>query len=452
MKIIIVGAGVIGINLARTLSEENHEVYLIERDEATARKVDEKLDVKVVVGNGADPDTLKEAGAESADMVIAVTLSDETNLVVCSLASAFGTKQMIARVRNASLNLALGVFGYDKFHINETINPEEVAAYSILKAVETPGAREVADFSSGRILLRAFDIPLNSPLCGQKIGELREEAFPWPFLIVAIIRNSEVLIPKGNTIIEPSERIYVLLPSTSVSEFLTFVDPAIRKPKKVIIYGASKIGEKVAQEISAYIKDVVLLEEDIQWAEEVAGRLEAVRVINGAGSEADILKEAGIEAADAFIAVSENDHSNLVSAVLAKKMGAKTTIITTQQPDYATIVRALDIDVIINPRFLAVDQILRLVRGKGISAITKFMERDAEALELVAEKDSPITQGPIKKINIPKNAIIGAICRDSEVFLANGESCIQEGETVIVFCQENAAKKIQALFTAKKIF
>jgi len=452
MRIIIVGAGIIGTNLAQALTDEQHEVYLIEKNEERANKINEKLDVKVVVGDGGDPSILRSVGAAQADLVVSATASDETNLVVSSLAAAFGAKRRIARVRKNSLNKALADLGFEKFHVDELINPEQVAAQAIVKAIEAPGACEVADFANGRILLRAFDISEKSPLCGLKIEEVKNEDFPWPLLIIAIMRDSDVLIPKGNTSIKASDRIYVLLPSPSLGEFLTFVDPNIRKPKKVIIYGANSIGEQVAAELAEHIRDIVLIEENKDRAEAAAGRLKTARVINGSPSEADILKECGIESADAFIATSNSDHSNLISAVLAKKMGAKTTVITTHHPDYMAIVDALDIDVVINPRFLAADQIRRLVRGPGISSVTKLMECNAEALELVPEENSLVTKMPLKDLSFPKNSIVGAIYRGSEVILANGNTQIKAGEGVIVFCQETAVKKLQEMFTHKNFF
>jgi trk system potassium uptake protein TrkA len=197
---------------------------------------------------------------------------------------------------------------------------------------------------------------------------------------------------------------------------------------------------------------VILIEEDTLKAEAVAGRLRSTRIINGSGSEKDILTECGVEKTDAFIATSDNDHSNLVSSMLAKKMGAKIAMITTQQPDYMSIVDAMDINVIINPHTLAVEQILHLVRGRGISSVTKLTECKSEAIELIPEEGAPITKAPIKKINFPKNAIIGAVYSESAVVLANGDTQIKAGQRVIVFCQEAAVKKIQALFTQRKFF
>ncbi len=451
MRIVIVGAGVIGANLAKELSEENHEVYVVENKEDVARKADERLDVKLVVGEGSDPRVLREAGIEDADLVIAVTTSDETNLVVCSLAAAYRTRKKIARVRNAALNRVVHEMGLAHFYIDEITNPEEVAAKAIVKAVQAPGSRDVADFASGKILLRSFSVREDSPLCGLRIEEFRQEDFPWPFLIIAINRNETTLIPKGDAVLQGQDKVYVLLPAASLGEFLAFFDVNIRKPKKVVIYGGTNMGETVARDLSTEIPDILLLEEDPDRAHEIAGRLDRVRVINGSPSETEILTECGIEAADAFVAASTSDHSNLISAVLAKKMGAKATVITTQQPDYMAIIEALDIDSVINPRFLAVDQILRVVRGRSVSSVATLVECNAEVLELIPDAHSPVTHAPLKDLRFPPETIVGAVLRNSEPFLADGNTHIRAGEKVIVFCRERNVGKVQKLFTHKNL-
>lgn len=448
MKIIIVGAGRIGRNLAHTLSEEDHEVYLVENNEEKARKAAEKLDAKLVIGSGADPDTLAKAQVDQADLVLAVTTTDETNLVVCSLAEFFGAKRRIARVRNSSLSDLLREQGHRQFKINEFINPEILAAEDIVKTVGAPGASEVADFANGRMLLRGFDISKSSPLFGMRMQDFNDEDFPWPFLIVSIIRNDTVLIPEGDTVIEEEDHIYVLLPAQSLAEFLTFVNPDIKMPKKVLVYGATITGQEVAKALATTVKDIILIEENADKAKDVAGELQSVRVIHGSAAEADILTECGVEAADAFVAASNNDHSNLISSVLAKEMGAKTTIIITQHPEYMSIGDTLDIDAIINPQHLAVEQILHLVRGRGISS-AKLLECDTEAIEFVTEENAPVTKSTLKEIKFPKNTIVGAVYSNSEIHLATGDTQIEPGQKVIVFCQETSIKKLQEMFTGK---
>jgi len=449
-RLIICGAGVIGSNLAKYLAEEGHEVTLVEQKPSVGARATEKLDVQVTLGSAVEPQVLKEAGIAQADMVIAVTNSDVANLAICSLAAAFGAKKMIARIRDMSLSEMVERHGRNHFHVDEIINPDEVAAQTIVKIMEAPGSREVADFAGGRILLRSFDVPLESPLVGERLGDLRESDFPWPFVMVAINRGGKINIPRGKDVVEAHDRIYVLLPKPSLAEFLTFVYPSVRLPKKVIIYGATNTGTSLAKSLSEKVPDVVLLEENRARAEKVAGELSDVRVINGLASEADILRECGVEAADAYIAVSASDHHNLISAVLAKQMGAKTTVITTHQPDYTPIVAGLGIDAFINPRLLATDQIMRLVRGDRISHVATLPECKAEVLELIAEEDSPITKKPLKDLKFPKNSIVGAIHRGDEVVLASGDSHVHAGEPVVVFGHEDAVPQLEKLFTKRK--
>jgi len=452
MRIAIIGAGTIGANLARHLSAENHEVYLVESDKDVAQKAHEKLDVKVIIGNGADPDILREAGISEAGLVIAATNSDETNLIVCSLAAACGAGKKIARVRGRALNRVVQEFGSSHFHVDELINPEHIAAESIVKMIMAPGTREVADFANGKILLRSFDISTNSPLKNLRLHDTKMKSIDFPFLIVAIRENGSLVFPRGDTVIAEGNRIYVLLPSESQDEFLNFINPDLKKPKKVIIYGATAICKKLASSLSTFIREVIVLEPDSERAREVAEEIDSIRVINGSASEADILKECGVESADVFVSASPDDHSNLVSAVLAKRMGVKTTIITTHQPDFHSIIDAMGIDIVINPRVLATYQILRLVRGASIRHITKLMDCDAEVIELMPEKNSPVTKAPIRDIQFPKNSIAGAITRGDDAFLVDGNIHIKAGEPVIVFCRDDEVLKLQNLFTKKKGF
>ena len=451
MKLIICGAGVIGSNLAKYLAEEGHEVNLVEQKKGVAERAMEKLDVRVIVGSASDPQVLEEAEVAQADMVIAVTNTDLSNLAICSLAAAYGAKKRIARVRDAALNDVIERFGRAHFYVDEIINPDEVAAQAIIKMMEAPGSREVADFADEQILLRSFDIPDDSPLCNVKLGDLRDKDFPWPFLMVAINRGGSVIIPGGGDTVLSGDRIYVLLPRPSLAEFLTFIHPGVKLPRKVIIFGATSTGVSLAKGLAHRVSEVVLLEENRPKAEKVAGQLNSVRVTHGLASEGDILRECGIEAADAFIAVSASDHQNLISAVLAKRMGAKTTVITTHQPDYTSIVGGLGIDAFINPRLLAIDQILRLVRGDRVSHVASLPECKSEVLELIPEPDSPVTKKPIRDLKLPKHSIIGAIHRGSEVILASGSTVVGEGESVVVFCQEDAVTQVQKLFTRKKL-
>jgi len=446
MRLIVCGAGVIGSNLARYLSDEGHEVTIVEQKDNVAARAKEKMDARVLVGSAFDPEILEGAGVADADMVIAVTNSDVINMSICSLAAAYGAKRRIARVRDMSLTGIIEKYGYAHFYVDEIINPDEFAAQTIVKVIEAPGSKEVADFSEGRILLRSFDIPEDSPLADESLGNLRESDFPWPFLMVAIHREGKVIIPRGNDVIKRGDRIYVLLPRSSLAEFLTFVHPSVRLPRKVIIYGATNTGTSLARSLAVKVKEVVLLEENRSRAEKVAGELADVRVIHGMPSDADILRECGVEVTDTYIAVSGSDHHNLISAVLAKQMGAKKTVIIAHQPDYTPIVEGLGIDSFINPRLLATDHILRLIRGARVSQLTSLPECKSQVLEFVPAPGSPITKKLIRDLKFPKNAIVGAIDRGDEVILAGGNTQVNAGDSVVVFSKADALGKLERLF------
>ncbi|MBN2720202.1 MAG: Trk system potassium transporter TrkA, partial [Proteobacteria bacterium] len=432
-----------------SLSEEGHDVTLIEQKDSIADRAREKVDARVLVGSAFDPAILESSGVVGADMVIAVTNSDVINLSICSLASVYGAKRKIARVRDMALTEVVEKFGRAHFYVDEIINPDEFAAQTIIKVVEAPGSREVADFSEGRILLRSFDIPPNSPLVGVTLGTLGDLDLPWPFLVVAIHRGEDVVIPRGENAVESGDRIYVLLPKSSLAEFLTYIHPSVRLPRKVIVYGATGTGMSLARGLVPKVKEVVFLEENRARAEKAAGELNGIRVIHGMPSDADILRECGVEATDIYIAVSSNDHHNLISAVLAKQMGAKGTVIVAHQPEYASIAGGLGIDSFINPRLLATDQILRMIHGTRVCQLASLPECKSQVLEFVPAPGSAITKGPIRDVRFPKNAIVGAVNRGSEVILAKGNTQVQQGDSVVVFCKADALKKLEKLFTGK---
>lgn len=452
MRIIIVGAGIMGSNLAKYLLKEDHDVCLVEQKEEVALKVQEKYDVRVVVGSGADPEVLKRVSVSDCDLMLAVTNSDEINLVVCSLSSYLGAKHQIARVRGLSLNSIVQKEDFHFFSFERIINPEQVASDSIIKTINSPGVREISDFADGRILLRSIDIPDGSPLCGLKIEDLKSEDFPWPFLIIVIIRDGNVFMPKGDAVIQAKDRIYALLPKGSLGEFLTFVNPSVNIAKKVVIYGASEIGKRVARELLGKTLEIFIIEENFNKVNEVSSEFESVKIINGSASDNEILKECGVEAADVFIGCSQNDHSNLISAIMAKSLGAKISIITTQQPDYLTIAETLNIDAIINPQILAAYQIVSLLRGESVKSVVKLMDCEVEALEFIPENGSAITKGAIKTLKFPKESIVGAVCRGTEVDLVRGDTIIEPGQKVIAFCHESSAKNLQKLFMKTKLF
>jgi len=452
MKIIIIGAGSIGTNIARQLEKENHEVYIVESDRDLALRVNEKIDAKVIIGNSTDPNVLRNAGIEKADIIVAVTHSDEVNLIVCSLADAMSGALKIARIRNTSLVKLIEQKGYDFFHIDEIITPEKISSEILANIIEDYGAKDAIDFADGKILLRAFNIQKTSPICCQEINAVKKKEKDLKFLIVAIKRKGNVFFPRGDTKIEENDRIYALFPSDQKIKFLNMINPDFYIPKKLIIFGASTITKMLIEKIRDFIEEIVVIEPDEKKAEKISEETESLLVINGIATDAEILNEAGIKTADFFIAASQDEHSNLVSAVLAKKLGAKSTAIISYQSDLKVIIDTMGIDILINPRILAAYYILRFVRGTKIRHIAKLANIGIEAIELIPEKNSPITKKEIKDIKFPKDSIAGAYVRNGKSFLVDGNVKINEGEPVIVFCSDKSSQSLIELFSVKKNF
>ena len=450
MKIVIIGAGATGTNIARQLEKENHEVYIVESNRSIAEKVNEKIDAKIIIGNSTDPEILKEAGIEEADLLVAVTFSDEMNLTVCALADVMGRAKKIARIRNPSLAEIIEKKGHNYFHLDEIINPEKISAEMLSKIILDSGAKEAIDFAEGKVLLRAVDILEKDKFCCRKLKDLRKENRDLEFLFVAIKRNEELIIPHGDTEIKEKDRVYILMSSQSKDEFFKRFFSEEKDIEKIVIFGASAITENLILNIGKKIKNIVVIEPNERKAKKLSEKYDSVFVVNGMASDPEILKECGVKSADMFISASLDEHSNLVSAMLAKKMDVTLTAIVTYQSDYYPIVEAMGIDVVIYPRILAAYNILKYVRGDKIRHVAKLVNFDMEVVEITAEEKSPITKSAIKDIKFPNNIIMGAVIKDGRAHIINGDTVIKPEESVVVFCKGNSGDSLKKLFSRKK--
>lgn len=447
MRILIVGAGVVGSNLASQLSLEGHDIAVIDQKSEVVRRLSERLDVYAIQGDGGSPSVLEQAGVRESQMVIAVTESDTLNMTVCLLAHKGGVTTKIARVRNAEYASLR-----DAFHIDRMINPEELVVESILKLVEVPGTTEVADFADGRLLLRAFEVQGDSPMTGKYLHEIKPLMEESPFLVVGISRGEDFLIPSGKDRFYAGDRILVLLPKGSLQKFLPLLNLDSRPPEKAVLYGAGRLGISVARRLEGVLDKVVLIEPDEGRAAAASAALFQSLVLRGAATDLDLLWEADIQTADYFLALGGDDESNVMSSLLAKKHGAKRAIVLTQQPDYVPILDSIGLDIIINPRLVTVSAILRHLRRGKIISVVKFHEREGEAIELVAMPNSGSIGKPLKNLKIPKGAIVGAVFRDGEVAIPDGETVIEANQRLIVFALPEAIPKVENLFSRKKLF
>ncbi len=450
MKIIIVGAGAVGFNIANQLSKEGHDISVVEENPELVQKITEKLDVFVVAGNGSSPSVLETAGARDAHMVLAVTNSDEINIIVCILANQYGCKIKIARIRNNELTSINSLLKGNGFCVDHMINTEQILVDSLIKIIETPGATFAIDFPIGNILLRGFHVPEDAPIAGKRFSELEGIEYTDSFLIVSVQRNGEMIIPTSETEILPDDDIFVLVSKMGLPYFLPMVNRRADEVERVIIYRTSRTGIQLAKRLEDSSINVTMIEPKKEKAEMAAAELEDTIVLHGDATDIDLLKEATIEDADFFIALSEDAQTNLLTSLLAKKHGAKKTIVLTNEPALVPIINQVNVDVVVNPRLITASAILQHVRRGQILSIAKLGDSEAEAIELVAEEGSEIVKKQLNKIRFPKRSTLGAIVRNGMMLLPKGIKAINPGESVIVFTLPDAIEKVQALFSKKR--
>ena len=453
MNILIVGAGIVGFNLAQELSHEGHDISIIDADAEKIKLISEKLDVLAIRGNGCLPSTLIQGRIRDAEMVIAVPDKDEINLMVCFLAHKFEVKERFARLRDMELTGESQVFKPQELFVDYAINPAEIIIDSIIKIIKTPGAVNVAEFADGQIFFRGFDVPEDAPLAGKTIEEIREVCELNAFLVVAIVREGKMIIPKYESQIRAGDKIYVLVDHDFLPLVLPMLNRQVDEIQKIIIFGASRVAVNLARELDEFIDDVSIIEPSLGKANEAADTLEHTVILHGSGTDPDLFNDINMKDADLFLALSNNDEMNILSALLAKKHGAKRAAVITNDPDYLPILDSIGMDVTINPRLITVSEILKHLRKGQVVNLYKLIEGEAEVLEIVTTADSAATGKRINQLNMPSQSIIGALLRkDGEMVVPGGSTEIQEDDTVIVVTLPDCITKIEKIFGKKSSF
>ncbi|MFP6637254.1 MAG: Trk system potassium transporter TrkA [Nitrospinaceae bacterium] len=451
MRILIVGAGIVGYNLAQELSQEGHDIAIVDQNSERIRRIADTLDVLAVEGNACMPSVLIKAGVKSSEMVIAVTEKDEINLLACFLASRFDVPKRFARLRNKEFSDQNRIFSPDELSIDQIINPGQIIIKTILQILETPGVVSVAEFADGEILLREFDVPENAPLAGKTIHDIRSITQMDSFLIVAIVRDGELIIPKDQDIIQAGDRFYTLVDK----EFLPFLLPMLNRTmdqvEKIIIYGATSTSTQLASILEKNMLDVCIIEPSREKAQRAADQLKRTVVQHGSGTDMDLFNEINMKDADFFLALSHDDESNILSALLAKKYGAKRALVITHDPEYIPILDSIGMDITINPRLITVSAILKHLRKGRVMSVFKLIE-DAEVMEIEVEEDSSIANKQIVNIKFPKGAMIGAVLRKGEMLLPDDEVTLEAEDSVIIVALPGTIEKIEKLFGRKRSF
>lgn len=452
MRILIVGAGVVGFQLSEELSKEGHDISIIDSDPVKIKKITEKLDVMAFLGNACQPSVLKKAGIETSEMIIAASNVDEINIIVCTMANKFNVKKKIARIRNLEYTGDSRILDLKELFVDTAINPDQVIIDFIGKIMETPGTMNVAEFADGKILLRGFDVSEDAPIVGKKLSELISLYSLDSFLITGISRNGEMLIPKGEDHVQAGDHIYILVARDLLPLVLPMLTKHVDAIRKVVISGANTIGVHIAKTLEDKFQSVILIEPSTEKAEYAASELTKTTVLHGEATDQDLLKDANVSNADFFMALSDDDESNLLASLLSKKQGAKKVLIITDKPDYLPILDSIEMDIVINPRLLTVGAILQHIRRGRIQSVVKLRENETEVIEMTPDPKSPVVGKKLAQIKFPKGSIVGAIIRNGDMIIPDGEAVIKTGERVIVFALPEAIPKIEQLFGKKRLF
>jgi trk system potassium uptake protein TrkA len=447
LKIIIIGAGKVGCQIAKTLSSENHDVVIIEKNDMKRQSAQDNLDVLTILGNGANVRTLEEAGIKQTDMIIAVTSSDEANMISCMTAKQFGVSQKIARIRNPEY-LYANALSREKLGIDLTINPERATAKEIIKLLKSPiNVAQVQSFAGGKVQLFELKIEKGFPFINQ---QLKAITFKYPILVAAIFRNDKIIIPNGEERITAGDNLYILIKKDYFAGLNEIFNQKPLNMQNVMILGGSRIGIQTALILAKLGINTKLIERDKERCEKIAEKLPHTLVINGDGTNIDLLKSEGIETIDGFVAVTGFDEDNLLVALLAKHLGTKKVIAKVDRTNYIPILEKIGVDAVVNPRMTTISAILRFIRKGKIISLTLLKEGEAEVIELIVSPYSKIINKPLKKANLPQNSIIGAIVRKDEVIIPHGNDIIQPEDKIIIFALSSDIKKIEKIFDGGK--
>lgn len=448
MRIAIIGAGKVGYQLVESLVKENHDILVVDTNQDVLDKINDNFDVLTKRGNGISSSLLKGLGIEGWDLFIAVTDSDEANIVACITSKKLGVKTAIARVRNPEYVVELD-FMRSSLGIDYIINPEYATACEIIRLLLNTYASYAADFAKGQVRMSEIIIESASVFAGKQIKDLK---LPPGVVITAITRSGEVIIPNGFDYIMPDDTLYIMGEKSVVDRVAKNAGAHIvnNRVKNVMIIGGGRIGYYLAKGLEHLDINIKIIEQDLERCKELAEGLDNALVLHGDGTDLTLLKAENIEGMDAFLAVTGYDEENLMVSVLAKRMGAKKVIAKVSRSNYTSVLETIGIDNAVSPKLITASDILRIVRGGRIVSISLLIGGRAEVLEIIPQEGAPILDKPLKELGIPKGIIIGAILRHGKVIIPNGDAVIKASDRVIVFTLDSRVDKVTKLFGCKR--
>jgi trk system potassium uptake protein TrkA len=448
MDVIVVGAGQAGTHIAQVLSQENHDVTVIDFDRERLRRAEESLDVRTICEHGASPQVLEVAGAPKAHLVAAVTENDEVNLIAAVTARQLGAWKTAARVYNQAYHGGGRIEYRNILGIDLIISPQTLTAFEIAKLVENPAAVAVETFAQGKVEMRQMEVGENSPAIGRRIRDLFPPDRGDATLAVSLSRGSDIAIPGPDDVVRLGDRITVIMPAGRTGDVRRLFGDVQEGAENVVIAGGGATAMMLAQLLEGRGLNVTLIEERLERCEALSRILTRTRVIHGDATRHSVLEEERVARSDVFVALCGSDEVNLMSALQAKQMGVRTQIVAVNRVDYAPIVERVGIDHAVSPRILTGNRILTLVRRAQIASMAVLQDGKAEVVELKAEAGAEAVDRAIgDEVRFPKGSILGALVRGNEVIVPRGGDSILADDTVIAFALSEVVEALGEMFS-----
>jgi len=433
VKIVIVGAGEVGFHIAQRLALENKEVVVIDKDPEALKRVSEHLDVQILQGSGSNPQVLEEAGIKSAETVLAVTNSDEANLIVCFFVSFLAPGiPKVARIRSEEYNAYREALAQDPLNITMVINPDVEVVNSVLRYMSAPDVEEINEFAGGRIVMVGKYLQPDSPLKDLRLVHLPEKIGRKRLIIAALMREGQLIIPKGTDKIKAHDLVYVVCEKKDLEQILKLFGGQVHSLRNILIVGGGKIGLGLATALDNKHYNTKLIESDPERSQYLAARLNRVIVLHGDGTDQELLEQENIGSMDMVITVTGEEELNILSCLLAKRLGAYKTLARINKFAYMSLVQTVGIDHIVSTRLAAIYSILHYIRRGRVLSIVSLKGEQAEVLEAIALETSDIVGTPLRELKFPAGALILCILRGEEVIIPTGDSVIQPQDRIMI--------------------
>ena len=457
MKIIILGAGQVGISTAEILAKEDNDITLIDNVASQVEGLQDRLDIRTIVGSASHPSVLEQAGGPDADLILAVTDQDEVNMAACQVAyTLFRTPKKIARIRSVEYLTHREIFSDESIPVDVIISPEQLITQHVLHLIEYPGALQVVDFAGGKIQLVGLKAYHGGPLVGRELRTIREDLPTVEARVAAIYRHDRPIIPEGDTIIEPNDEVFIVAAAPHIpivmSEFCAVEAPG----QNIMLVGAGKIGLQLARSLEQNNYQVKLVEHGAERARQVAEQLDATIVLRGDAADEDLMLQENIDATDVFCSLTNDDEANILSAMLAKRLGAHRAMALINRSAYVDLIESSVLDVAISPSLITVGSLLTHVRRGDTIAVHSLRRGAAEAIETIAHGDatsSSVVGRRIEEISLPSGTRVGALLRNQEVIIPHHDTVIEAEDHVILFViDKKYIRDVEKLFQVKVTF